>query len=329
LKLSFIFLLLLLCAYAVVGYTAARCIGLAALCLWCALDPLDDRRIKLFLCGLFVFMFVLAVAPVLIYANISNELKFDPYLHAIDHTLGFCPSGWIVAHVYKERALLKATYILYEFLPIVMVAAYGWALYFETNSKALFCTYLFAPVASLLFFIVPAAGPAFLLGPEIFHAHPTSTLSLFSSTACANSIPSMHLAGAITLWYFNRSRAVIRRLLAIFVVITAYATLALGEHYLVDLMLSLPAALFMIAAVTRRYWRAAAILGLMMAWLFAIRLIISALIAHSVMLWLGLVLTNICSVLIMRQSRNCSRPDSAEIPAVAQTEVLECAEVQS
>lgn len=93
---------------------------------------------------------------------------------------------------------------------------------------------------------LPISGPIYL-----FHGvfpdgviHPTEIVPGLSPvvTAPRNAMPSMHLSGALFILMIT---AALRRkwlfaLATLFVVGTAWATLALGEHYVVDLVVALP-----------------------------------------------------------------------------------------
>jgi hypothetical protein len=59
---------------------------------------------------------------------------------------------------------------------------------------------------------------------------------------------------------------------AVFVVLTLTATLALGEHYVVDLVVAVPFTAFVISFVDRRFQAAAGSMALVLAWISALRL---------------------------------------------------------
>jgi hypothetical protein len=66
-----------------------------------------------------------------------------------------------------------------------------------------------------------------------------------------NCMPSLHLAGALVIWWNSRLWPRWGRLLAgLFLWATIFSTLALGEHYLVDLVVALPFTLVFQAAWT-------------------------------------------------------------------------------
>jgi hypothetical protein len=72
------------------------------------------------------------------------------------------------------------------------------------------------------YLLIPAVGPAFI----------------GSSTAGRNCMPSMHLTWALLLWV--NAKSVFKWLAALFAILTAVATIAMGEHYVIDLVAAIP-----------------------------------------------------------------------------------------
>ena len=71
-----------------------------------------------------------------------------------------------------------------------------------------------------------------------------------------NCMPSLHLGGALLVWWNSRFWPRWGRILALlFALATALATMALGEHYLADLIVAFPfAVLFQAAWTTSVPW---------------------------------------------------------------------------
>lgn len=102
-------------------------------------------------------------------------------------------------------------------------------------------------IAWVCYLWLPATGPIAIFG---FDGYPGNIPQLdeiksgmvSAPIAARNAMPSMHLSGAI--WIFMIAGALRRKFLtgvaAIFLIATAWATLALGEHYLIDLIVALP-----------------------------------------------------------------------------------------
>jgi hypothetical protein len=66
-----------------------------------------------------------------------------------------------------------------------------------------------------------------------------------------NAMPSLHLACALLVWWNSRTWRLWGRALAgLFLALTALATMGLGEHYFIDLVVALPFTVAMTAATT-------------------------------------------------------------------------------
>jgi hypothetical protein len=289
--LSVAVLLILVGVYAMFGQSIALIAGMAALGAWCAIRPNDNRRIKVFLFALTVPVVMLAIRAVLNLVNALSPMKYDIYLHAIDHTLGFCPSQVAARLVAFRPGLYGVVVGIYQIMLPMMVTGYGWALYGKGHSARLLGSYAVSTVSAPLYLIVPASGPGFLLGRALITGHPAPQIALIHLNYVANCIPSAHLSAAICIWFFNRSNQIASKASLAFVFATAFATLALGEHYLIDLVLSFPFALFAISVVSGQYRRAGISLLVVVTWLMSIRLAIHSLLTHPVLLWAAAAVT--------------------------------------
>jgi cytochrome P450 len=119
---------------------------------------------------------------------------------------------------------------------------------------------LFLAVAGYSFyFLFPVCGPLFAF-PDAFPWSPPPAeyylgraMEVTGKDAWPNGMPSLHLASVILAWWhawpFGRWA---RATAAVFVVGTFLATLGLGEHYFVDLVVAVPFTLAVHAACTPR-----------------------------------------------------------------------------
>jgi PAP2 superfamily len=74
-----------------------------------------------------------------------------------------------------------------------------------------------------------------------FPNYPPPSLPLESMRLARNAIPSLHSAWALLIWWSTRyCRAWTRLVATVFLALTPLATLGLGEHYLIDLVVALP-----------------------------------------------------------------------------------------
>jgi hypothetical protein len=111
----------------------------------------------------------------------------------------------------------------------------------------------------LLYNVVPATGPAFAfrdifpLLPLPFHSLPRLVLEQIpvARDIPRNAIPSLHVAWVLLLYWNTRTLSIGFRVLAsAYMMLTIFATLGTGEHYLVDLVASMPFALLVQAIVS-------------------------------------------------------------------------------
>ena len=284
--LSIGFLIVLLAAHVFLGDIAARVLGIAGIGVWCAFRPTDNKRVRFFLCALVIPFTGLALAMAgLGYVTSLSTLRYDLYLHAIDHSLGFCPPQ-LAARLASSPYIFRIVVGLYQILPTMTVAGFGWAMFGRGLPARLFATYIISASSLFLYWIVPASGPGFVLGMHgLIAGHPSPQIALIHLDNVTNCIPSVHLSTAICIWFFNRSNTIARRASLGFVFCTAFATLALGEHYFIDLVMAFPFALFCISAATGQFVRAGISILTVTAWLVSIRLAIHSLVSHPVLLW--------------------------------------------
>jgi hypothetical protein len=128
---------------------------------------------------------------------------------------------WSEAHKFVFLFFL----VIYYCLPcvvILVVAAAG-----PSGAQRILRPLLLASVA---------VAPIYVLFPAVGPAH------IGDSHALRNCIPSLHFAWAVLLW-MNVKPGRLRNVLAVFAILTAASTLAIGEHYLVDLVVAVPYAL--------------------------------------------------------------------------------------
>lgn len=110
-------------------------------------------------------------------------------------------------------------------------------------------------------------------------------------------MPSLHVAWTFLLFWNLRKRRILGPLMALFLALTALATLGLGEHYLADLIVAIPLALTIQVAVlkTTSQWRLAALSAgsvITLAWLMAFRTGMALALPSGVPLW-GIVAATI------------------------------------
>jgi len=107
---------------------------------------------------------------------------------------------------------------------------------------------LTGPIGVFFYSLFPALGPAHIaqLG---FPYHPVAAAHLALAHVAArgprNAIPSLHMAWVLLAWWYSRGLGRWARAIAfVFIVFTIFSTIGTGEHYVVDLVVAFPFAVF-------------------------------------------------------------------------------------
>jgi hypothetical protein len=179
-----------------------------------------------------------------------RSYKYDLYISRLDGLWGFQPSfavGAFANHHYWLRVILTTTY--YSFLlAIVAVFAAYLALRPEWEAIAVAKTFALNLLLALpIYLLFPVCGPAYAFPkfPDTFQQvvpHPLAILG------APNGMPSVHFSNALLVAWFARHWFWGRCFGIVFVILTAAATLGLGEHYLFDLIVAIPYA-FLISQI--------------------------------------------------------------------------------
>nr|WP_312536602.1 fused MFS/spermidine synthase [Moraxella sp. CTOTU47618] len=106
-------------------------------------------------------------------------------------------------------------------------------------------------LAFICYTIIPVSGPVYAFATEYFPLNmPTASAlqsgKVFIPPAARNGMPSMHLTGALLIWLLTAglSKKIYFYIATVFTLLTAVATIALGEHYVLDLVVALPFSAF-------------------------------------------------------------------------------------
>jgi hypothetical protein len=176
----------------------------------------------------------------------------DLKLAAIDESFGFQAAS-AMARLFVALPGLKTLAMAAYALPqpaIVIVAAFYWKRP-STNGISIIQTFMIASTIGFVCYdITPAIGPINYF-PNGLPMHASmaylSHLPLFDFDPHhpRNAMPSMHITWAILVFLYSRGFSSAGRVLAgLFAFLTFCATLGLGEHYLIDLLVALTVVLF-------------------------------------------------------------------------------------
>lgn len=175
----------------------------------------------------------------------------DARLYIFDAAYG-APVSFIAGQLFREIPYLASlAFRSYIAMPLAIAGLYAIWFAREHRQRPQVNIAVMAIAMSLAgygaYFAVPACGPVYLFGTA-FPANPPdpalfsgASLPLRIPDAPRNCVPSLHFGWALMLFLNTRglSRA-IRGVSAAFLGVTALATLGLGEHYLVDLVVAVP-----------------------------------------------------------------------------------------
>lgn len=231
----------------------------------------------------------------------------DLYTLYADLSFGFNPSLWCNRWV-ERSGLYPMVSIVYESLILAIAATYALSLGRRGQPARVLAVMLLAGIVGIQAYrLLPACGPVYLLGSECFTGEVPASCATVAAADLRpiglnpsfprNAMPSLHIAWALLVyWVWRATRW--HWLALIYLTLTALATLAGGEHYLVDLVAAFPFALAMWAICCPRIWSpqrvlmiVGSILGLLV-WVAIIRF-------FPEMLWSSIILPWLLSALMV------------------------------
>ena len=185
-----------------------------------------------------------------------HSWAWDPIVLGLDAAFGQ-PSFAVGRVAAGHPALLTLLSLVYLFLPVVMAAMLvlerrrlidrGHDRGGENGRGLLRPILLAAAVGYVLYQVYPVVGPEPLFGARFPYGEavlPGPPQHLVEVTAIAdprNCMPSLHVAWALLIYWHARALGTPARAAgAIWLVSTIFATLAMGQHYFVDLVVAVP-----------------------------------------------------------------------------------------
>lgn len=195
-------------------------------------------------------------------ASLIHAKTLDLYAYAFDGTLGFQPSFALGRWLNTNPWLFPAVKVTYEGIVLAMAALY--AGFMARREKPLWelIELLFAPamVGYLFFSVFPVCGPHYAFAVDFPNAYlPYRLLHRLALESIPvlpafprNAVPSLHMTWALLIWLNTRGLPRWGRVAAATLALaTVFDTLATGEHYLFDLIVSVPFTLWMQACMVR------------------------------------------------------------------------------
>ncbi|MGL5002816.1 MAG: phosphatase PAP2 family protein, partial [Casimicrobium sp.] len=176
-----------------------------------------------------------------------HPMTYDVILYKLDSAFG-PPLSSMLNRVMKASPTIEwLTRTCYGLVLFAMYVVLGLVLRCRRAEELRLWALIVTPFLLPLIFYnwIPVSGPIYAW-PMLFPALPEPGALSLAQTAIPiaprNAMPSMHLASALLMTAVTmRLRLTLPALLSfVFLVGTAWATLALGEHYLIDLIVAVP-----------------------------------------------------------------------------------------
>jgi len=168
-------------------------------------------------------------------------MKYDLYAYEFGTWFG-SPSFQLRIFALNHHWFLILTKLTYDFVYLAIigtVAAYLW-LASKQEARTVLNTFgLNLVIAPFIYILIPIAGPRYAFPDFPFHASYTIAQPILIAAA-PKGIPAVHLSMALLALWFLRRWWWGRVAGGVYAVLMILAVLANGEHYLLDVLGSLP-----------------------------------------------------------------------------------------
>ncbi|HVT37114.1 MAG TPA: phosphatase PAP2 family protein, partial [Nevskiaceae bacterium] len=237
--------------------------GLAALIrTWAMrLDPVEDQRqyaVQLLWAYAVTLSLSLVIGPLLSAGAELHPATYDFQLFRIDSALGLDLSARLGGLARLHPWLGNLLVIVYMLEPCALMALYALQIRRPLSGeiRALDLMVGSGLAAWLAYNLYPVCGPAYAFGTEYFPlklpapAAVPHGLSVIAHDP-RNGMPSMHFGWALAMWVIALRRGwPVRVAFSLVLALTAIATIALGEHYVLDLLFCIPFLLALLAVLS-------------------------------------------------------------------------------
>jgi hypothetical protein len=209
------------------------------------------------------------------FAKMVLPIKLDYFLYSFDTSLGMQLSFAAANLTHAFPVLFWIEAMVYNSLGFWFSLVYAVHAIYDLKSRISILTLFIANafIGFSLYFLFPAMGPkyAFPSFPVLpGQIHPV--VALLNGTP--NAMPSLHFGGTLLICWLSQPWKWFYRITIALSALTALATLGLGEHYFIDLVVAVPYALaiFALSAKTsERKVPLAAGSAMVMLWLCFLR----------------------------------------------------------
>jgi len=192
--------------------------------------------------------------------------KYDLVLFNIDKALGI-PAASIAGLL--QGIWRVPLFIIYELMVPMMIF---WFLITKDPARRqkVVLAYVVELVAGpIMYALLPACGPVYAFGAKWLHPTPVEA-HVIRFSGMPNAFPSLHIGTALVFVLFAREK-LWRGISLAFLFATALATIATGEHYVIDLVPGLAFGCFAMTLGSFRVRRALIYLGVVLTWSLSVR----------------------------------------------------------
>ncbi len=213
--------------------------------LWKKNKPLYLSMEALFFGLIFPLLFIIAL--ILLGKTIIWFPKTDDtLLYTIDATLGFHPN-FLASKIFISfpSIIQLGLEVIYNALPVALIVTYLSipAINRRDRYQLGLEFFIIGTIGIPLYFLFPSCGPICAYGPTwIFHAPPVFATPQTPITPLLwdlprNNLPSLHTAWIICVWrYLQKQGFLIRIASHLWALSALFATLVIGQHYLIDIV---------------------------------------------------------------------------------------------
>ena len=253
-------------------------IGLSALLLsviWMLRDERDKTRPMLVFALTLNLVFGFLLTVVMSREGGLLPWKYDYVLFQMDESLGVSAAS--IARPLQGICRLPLV-VVYQLMVPMMICWFLVTRYRNLRGSVVLAYVAELVAGPILYAVLPACGPVYAFGAQWLHP-PEVQANAIRLYAMPNAFPSLHLGTALVFVLFAPGR-VWRGISLAFLAATALATLATGEHFVIDLIPGLAFGCFAASVGYRRIWSALLYLGVALSWSLAVRFEYSFLIVH-------------------------------------------------
>lgn len=273
--------------------------------IWMLRDEKDKTRAMLVLALVLNLFFGFLLTVFMSKEGSLLPLKYDYVLFNLDKALGL-ESAAIAAPL--RTTLGMTLFWIYELMVPMMIVWYLVAHYCSARGSVIVAYVAELIVGPIFYAVLPACGPAYAFKPHWLKPWDVPAVPV-QLTGMPNAFPSLHVATAFVFVLFA-PRPLWRAISLVFLAGTLLATLATGEHYVIDLVAGLIFGSFAAALGHQERRKAILFLAITAFWSITIRFAPAFWIDHAILLKLfaGLSVLLAAATVVGEWTRHAALP---------------------